>query len=449
MEGTDHESENLQLAEKWCLARGAGWSVIDKIGEGGTAPVYKLRSPDGLRALKLLHEEYSSPTMLSASLRRVEVQCEKIGVNDCPYLVNVYDGGEFNGRIYLLMDVAAGSELAGKLQTVPREKINGIVEQIARACIFLRSKNLCHRDIKSENIYITDDFSHATLLDVSVVREIYDPIGNGTDHGNKLPVVATSRYSPPEYLFRLIEPSETLWHAVDVYQLGCLIYDLVMREQIFEEEFQRSADNRYRFAWIVATQTPAITARDVDAAVILLGERALDKDFNRRSTLNLDDFLLLSENKSKIGLEQIGLAGGAQIARVKGGGLNLRKVTNGHAKNLEEKLCAYLNEKHLRVDHETEQLAEAHSKVSLSWTTKTESFNTVELTYELFAEKITAEIVVHIHARILISDENNRIGDEIRLPQIVVDDEISNVLFSKCVAVISELAGNAMKKRPS
>jgi serine/threonine-protein kinase len=141
---------------------------------------------------------------------------------------------------------------------------------------------------------------------VSVVRKIYDPIGLGTDHGGSLPVVATSRYTPPEYLFRLLEPSETLWHAVDIYQLGCLIHDLVMRVQMFNEEYERASDNRYRFAWIVATQTPAIQAGDVDAGLLFLGQRALDKDWERRSKLRIEDFLQEDESKLRIGLNAIG-----------------------------------------------------------------------------------------------------------------------------------------------
>lgn len=179
-------------------------------GRGGTAPVYEIKTPDGIRALKLLDEEYSTGSAREESLRRVEIQRVEIGVHDCPNLVKVYDGGEFENRIFLLMNKAPGAELAKKLQVVPRDKIRGILDQITRACIFLRQKGLCHRDIKSENIFVSDDFSQATLLDVSVARKIYDPIGIGTDEGNRLPVVATSRYTPPEYLFRLIPPGEQL-----------------------------------------------------------------------------------------------------------------------------------------------------------------------------------------------------------------------------------------------
>src|SRR5690348_14844169 len=112
------------------------------------------------------------------------------------------------------MSRAPGKELETRLSVVPRNRIRHIVDQIARAVLFLRQYDLCHRDIKSANIFVSDDFESVTLLDLSVLRDIHDPLGIGTDHDGQLPVVATARYSPPEYLFRLLDPGPKLWHAL-------------------------------------------------------------------------------------------------------------------------------------------------------------------------------------------------------------------------------------------
>src|SRR6185503_4141522 len=119
-----------------------------------------------------------------------------------------------------------------RLKFIPRAKIRQIVDQVTQAAIFLRTRGFCHRDIKAANVFISDDFERCTLLDVSVVRAVHDPVGIGTDHEGQLPVVATARYSPPEYLFRLVDPSPELWHALTVYQLGGLLHDLIMREPL-------------------------------------------------------------------------------------------------------------------------------------------------------------------------------------------------------------------------
>jgi serine/threonine protein kinase len=204
------------------------------------------------------------------------------------------------------MSQAPGSELACKLKIIPRSAIREIIRQIATACIFLRSRGVVHRDIKSPNVYISDDFKVATLLDLTVIRDIHDPVGIGTDHEGKLPVVATSRYTPPEYLFRLEEYSPEFWHAVDVYQLGGLLYDLIMQEQMFQREYELSKENRYRFAWVVAIQNPIVHAVDIEADLVLLTRRALDKDWRRRSALRLEDFLLENRLANPIALELVG-----------------------------------------------------------------------------------------------------------------------------------------------
>lgn len=290
MESGKNNEESLQIARRWCENKGLGWSVRSSLGEGGTAPVFEVDSPDGPRALKIYDARFSSGDKGKIECRRIAQQLELKG-HDCPYLVQVYDGGKTEERLFLLMQRAPGTELEKRLKDVPRDKIRQIVDQVTRAAIFLRAKGLCHRDIKAANIFITDDFSHCTLLDISVIRNVTDPIGVGTDHEGQLPVVATARYSPPEYLFRLLEPGNDLWHALNVYQLGALLHDLIMREPLFEEEYQKSRENRYRFAWIVATVAPIVHADGVDRDLMLTARRALDKNWQRRTALTLEGFL--------------------------------------------------------------------------------------------------------------------------------------------------------------
>jgi serine/threonine protein kinase len=265
--------KRVVIAQRWCAAQGENWAVLDKAGRGGTAPVYSVRSPNGLRALKIYDRNFSVGEKGEREQLRVAQQV-LLRNHSCPSLVQIYDGGRFEDRLFVLMSKAPGSELEKRLANVPRERIRHIVDQVARAMIFLRDRGMCHRDVKSANIFVTDDCETVTLLDLSVVREIDDPVGLGTDHGDQLPVVATARYSPPEYLFRLLEPGDDLWHALDVYQLGALLHDLIMKKPMFQDEYKRSSQNRYRSAWTVATIDPFVSAQDVDRDLISIAHRA-------------------------------------------------------------------------------------------------------------------------------------------------------------------------------
>ena len=147
-------AESLQLAREWCGNRGSGWRLNESsLGKGGTAPVYEVFSPDGPLALKLFDREYSDGNKGQETEKRITEQL-KIGEHGCPYLVNVYDGGRFGTRLFLLMSRASGAELEKNLSTVPRNSIRKIVDQVARAMIFLEEHGLCHRDVKSANVFV-------------------------------------------------------------------------------------------------------------------------------------------------------------------------------------------------------------------------------------------------------------------------------------------------------
>lgn len=439
------EATNKAIAQRWCKSKGAGWNIIGMAGRGGTAPVFSVATPNGELALKLLDAEFSEGNRRSESIKRIQKQVDAIGVHNCPYLVQVHDGGEFEGRLFLLMNKAPGVELAKCLDRVPREKIPTIVDQVAKACAYLRELGLCHRDIKSANVFVSEDFNHSTLLDVSVARNIHDPIGLGTDNGGKLPVVATSRYTPPEYLFRLIDPGPELWHAVDVYQLGGIIHDLVMRTPMFEKEYVNSSENRYRFAWIVATQDPEISAGDVDGSMLLLGRRALDKDWKRRSGLKISDFFQDKAVRKKVAGGAIGLGSKTN----KGLAANTTHERNRIIEctgYLENSIRAYLSEKEITAKHSEKPGENSLERLLMfEWQLPQISefiFTDIEIGFVICIEKLMN--ISHISMTGQITGRNPIAGVErnaqFELPPVPIGEETEMKLYSNAIAAIDELA---------
>lgn len=375
--------ESLQIAQRWCQTKGEGWSLGVRLGQGGTAPVFEVTSPEGPRALKIYNSDFSSGKRGRIELKRIEKQLALKG-HDCPYLVQIYDGGRFEDRLFLVMGRAPGQELEKRLADVPRTKIRQILDQVAQAAIFLRSKGLCHRDIKSANVFISDDFDHCTLLDISVIRDLADPIGSGTDQEGQLPFVATARYSPPEYLFRLMDPGPDLWHALTVYQLGGLLHDLIMREPIFQTEYTKSASNRYRFAWIIATAEPVLQADDVDLDLLLIARRALDKNWQRRSILTLEEFLANANTQQSHALQVLGLGvARAPIPETDNVGAKLQRIREV-AEALESSVVQYLRDEGVRATHEIHPGINDTSKlISLRWETSAAESSAPTLQIEL------------------------------------------------------------------
>jgi serine/threonine protein kinase len=350
--------ENMLVALRWCEAKGQGWSLGQQLGLGGTAPVFEIETPIGTRALKVYDARFTT----DVERRRLAEQLSLKG-HDCPSLVQIFEGGEFEGRLFVVMARAPGKELEKCLPNVPRNMIRHIVDQVARAALYLSGRDLCHRDIKAANVFVSEDFQQVTLLDISVIRDIEDPVGAGTDHDDQLPVVATARYSPPEYLFRLLAPGPELWHALNIYQLGALLHDLIMREPLFQSEYAKSAENRYRFAWIVATTAPRILAEDLDQDLIFTARRALDKDWELRSLLRLEDFLADSSIQKAHALQFVGLSKEpAALPSSDDAGSRLERIRET-VKVLDQIISDRLRRKGATTQHAIRHGADDHSKL--------------------------------------------------------------------------------------
>jgi serine/threonine protein kinase len=437
-------TDSFKIAVAWCKRKGPGWGVLGQLGTGGTAPVFELSSPNGSRALKIYDADFSSGRKGGVELKRIEQQLALCGHN-CPYLVQVYEGATFEGRLYLLMSRAPGRELEQRLSDVPPDKIRGIVDQVARAAIFLRGKNLCHRDIKAANIFVTDDFENATLLDISVIRNINDPVGSGTDQDGQLPMLATARYSPPEYLFRLVDTGPELWHALTVYQLGALLHDLIMRECPFEAEYTRSKENRYRFAWIIATVLPRVQADNVDQDLVFTAQRALDKDWQRRSVLRLEDFLADMIVQRKHALQSLGLDNGHGTVQnsedVASKLQRLRQISGG----LEVRVLELLRTKGVIGKHELKPGASDSSRLLIfSWEVPgvqgEPGLRPIELRLDIHVVARLDGYRFRLSARVETVVGGVRRESAIELPELQDEQDIESTLLTQVEAAIGDLA---------
>ncbi|MYE24258.1 MAG: protein kinase [Gammaproteobacteria bacterium] len=436
------------IADLWCQHQGTGWSRTTELGVGGTAPVFEIRSPDGPRALKIYDREFSMGKLGDIEESRIDKQLSLKG-HDCRSLVEIYDGGRFEDRLFLLMSRAPGSELEKRLQEVPRGKVRQILDDVARACVFLRERDICHRDVKSANVFVSDDFDHATLLDISVIRAIEDPIGVGTDHGGQLPMLATARYSPPEYLFRLLDAGPEMWDALTVYQLGALLHDLIVRRPLFQDEYAQSSMNRYRFAWVVATKYPLVQATDVDPDLVFLAQRALDKDWRRRSELRIEDFLIDDASRTKNALSMLGLYRPMETRRSRLE--DRRRYLDCQSSAIEQHLVDYLLGAGVTATHEVRPGTESDSRrVQLGWSVHEDASGTaseVLLRYTLHAPVEANPGAVTVVVELLMTGAARRcVG--LTLPRLETNEDTTEALTTQAEQAFCELA-RRMAERPA
>jgi hypothetical protein len=257
------------------------------------------------------------------------------------------------------------------------------------------------------------------------MRDIHDPVGIGTDHDGQLPIVATARYSPPEYLFRLLEPGPELWHALDVYQLGGLLHDLIMKRPLFDEEYSRSKENRYRFAWAVATVTPEIQAMDVDQDLVFVARRALDKNWERRSKLRLEEFLIDATKQRSNALATLGLSvANASAPDPTPTVSELRSRVRDVAGGLEIRLLEYLKRNGVTATHNNEpgEFGDSSKRLRFVWCPNvpaSESLQgSVEFSLRIAIESTVNGLVFKSDVKLLATVNSNPRERVITLPDV-------------------------------
>ncbi|WP_105970828.1 serine/threonine-protein kinase [Streptomyces geranii] len=196
-----------------------GYEVVEVLGQGGFATVYRARQLAVGRevALKMDSRVLATDRDRQRFLREVTAAGQLSGH---PHVVAVYDAGVLdNGRPYMVLELCPGGSLADRLHEhgpLPAAEARDIGVRVADALAAAHASGVLHRDIKPGNIMI-DRYGNVGLADFGLAAM--------PRPGQELSVTRealTPAYAPPE-AFRLAEPT----YAGDVYSLAATIYALV------------------------------------------------------------------------------------------------------------------------------------------------------------------------------------------------------------------------------
>lgn len=274
------------IAARLCHAE--GWSTPEYIDHGASAVVYKVDTADGPAALKIYDPAFFEGQNALIEASRIKLQAGLRG-HGCEHLIEILDAGEIidDGTWYLLMEFSPWKSLEKRLSEIPDDSVHSLLKQLIYAVKFLEGKGLVHRDIKPANIVVSDDFQKLKLLDFGVMRRVAYDEGSGTDEHK---FVATAQYSPPEFLIREEAPGEEGFRAINLYQVGAVLHDLITKTAIFAEE--KATKNKFKLFKAVTEKRPRVVSESVPPRLIALCLAALDKDpESRAASLKLDDFL--------------------------------------------------------------------------------------------------------------------------------------------------------------
>ena len=199
----------------------AGYRLLQHVGEGGTAAVYKAESPaGGLAALKVLRPRLGQdPVAIKRFLREAEFG---VRVNH-PNIVRTYEYGEVDGLYYLTLEWVEGEPLekfAVRSGTLAPALVAAIVEQLGAALAATHGEGIIHRDLKPANIMYDPATQQVKLLDFGIARDAdLRPEERLTRTGF---FVGTIQYVAPEAL-----SGELVNEQADVYSLATIAYYLL------------------------------------------------------------------------------------------------------------------------------------------------------------------------------------------------------------------------------
>ena len=129
------------------------YEILEAIGEGGMATVYRAYDPRFRRevALKILPANFLEDP---AFRTRFEREAQAIASLEHLGIVPVYDFGEANNQPYLVMRLMTGGSLSDKLENgpLPLSEITPIYNRLASALDVAHRQVIIHRDLKPSNI---------------------------------------------------------------------------------------------------------------------------------------------------------------------------------------------------------------------------------------------------------------------------------------------------------
>lgn len=204
------------------------YELLEKIGDGGMAVVYKARCRllNRFVAIKILKPEFTRDLKFIESFRRESHAAASLSH---PNIVNVYDVGKEGNIYYIVMELIEGHVLSDIIKNegpMSYKKAVDITMQIALALDFAHKNQIIHRDVKPHNILITKDGT-AKITDFGIAKAV----NSRTIVGNTSTIMGSVHYFSPEQARGGYVDEKS-----DIYSLGIVLYELLTGRVPFDAE---------------------------------------------------------------------------------------------------------------------------------------------------------------------------------------------------------------------
>ena len=195
------------------------YTIERPLGSGGMAEVFLAHDEvlDRDVALKVLRSQYAGDEEFYERFRREATSAAGLSH---PNIVQVYDRGEVDdGTCYIAMEYVSGGTLKERLDErgpMEPERALAVAGQVAEALWAAHERGVVHRDIKPQNILVTD-MGHLKVTDFGIARAASAATISATNA-----VFGTAAYLSPEQAL-----GESATPRSDLYSLGIVLYELL------------------------------------------------------------------------------------------------------------------------------------------------------------------------------------------------------------------------------
>ncbi|MBM3932832.1 MAG: hypothetical protein FJ319_00755 [SAR202 cluster bacterium] len=266
------------------------YRVIQQLGRGGMATVFKCHDPDLDRyvAVKVLPSYYNDdPTFIA----RFAQEAQTVAKLNHPNILQIYDFGSDKGFSYIVSEYLPGGNLQDKLkgEPLPLDEVVKYMAPLASAMDYAHAQGIIHRDLKPSNVLLSSD-GKPILADFGLARMMESAVRF---------TQANQALGTPEYMAPEQAMGADADHRSDLYALGIIIYQLLVGQTPFRADTP-AATLMAHVHWplpLPTTLNPNIEPR---LEATLLKALAKEPDDRFQSAGDLIDALTMSSRKKDL-----------------------------------------------------------------------------------------------------------------------------------------------------
>jgi NIMA (never in mitosis gene a)-related kinase len=261
-----------QVAEDESLKGLSAYTRLRSLGKGsfGSVDLVKKKSTNELFALKRI----DFVSISDRDRRNAENEASLLRVLSGPTIVHYYEQIAEDNALNIVMEYAAGGSLSQKLTDMKNSGVRISTEsavawlsQIIIAILQIHSKHILHRDLKTQNLFLTED----NIIKVGDFG-ISKALNNSAD-------MAKSAVGTPYFMAPEVCKGEQYGPKTDIWALGCILYEIVSYKKPFDER-----DLSGVFEQIISKDFDVLPSH-VDANLKMLITMMLNKDPARRPSI--------------------------------------------------------------------------------------------------------------------------------------------------------------------